>query len=69
MQGLLSVSEAAARLGVSRVRVWQWIKEGRLKAERLGNAWAIRERDLAKFKPRPTGRPSGSKKKKKGKTK
>jgi PAS domain S-box-containing protein/excisionase family DNA binding protein len=32
-----SVSEAAARLGVSRISVWRWIRDGRLPAARLGH--------------------------------
>lgn len=31
MEKLLSVKEAAARLGVSRVRVYEWIRQGRME--------------------------------------
>src|SRR5215207_6552655 len=42
-----SVAEAAARLGVSRISVWRWIRDGRLPAARLGHRTTrIRERDL-----------------------
>lgn len=39
--GLLSVAEAAARLGVSPARVRQRIKDGSLIAERVGHQWGI----------------------------
>ena len=32
-----SVSEAAARLGVSRVSIWRWIRDGELAAARVGH--------------------------------
>lgn len=38
---LLSVSEAADRLGVSRQAVLQRIESGSLPATRIGSAWAI----------------------------
>lgn len=38
---LLSVSEAAQRLGVSRQAVLQRIDSGSLPAHRIGSAWAI----------------------------
>jgi len=42
-----SVAEAAARLGVSRISVWRWIRDGRLPAARLGHRTTrISERDL-----------------------
>ncbi len=33
---LLTVKEAADRLGVSAKTIYNWISEGRLKAQRLG---------------------------------
>lgn len=38
---LLSVTEAAERLGVSRQAVLQRVESGTLAATRIGNAWAI----------------------------
>src|SRR5688572_24682664 len=32
----LTISEVAALLGVSRVSIWRWIRDGRLPASRLG---------------------------------
>ena len=52
---MLSTKEAAEKLGVSRQRVWTWIKEGRIPAERVGNVWAIPE-DVEKPEPIKPGR-------------
>lgn len=51
----LSVSEAAARLGVSPIRVRQRIEEGSLVAEKVGDRWLV---DLSVIpSSRPRGRP------------
>lgn len=54
---LLSVAEAAERLGVTRARVNQFINEKRLPAQRIGRSFAIREEDLSLVENRKTGRP------------
>jgi len=54
---LLSVAEAAKRLGVTRARVNQFINEKRLPAQRIGRSFAIREEDLSLVENRKTGRP------------
>ncbi len=54
---LLSIPEAAHHLGVSRIRVWQWVKEERLAAVRLGNYWFIDPADLKPVVPLKRGRP------------
>lgn len=36
-----TITEAAAILGLSRVRVWQLIKRDKLAAQRPGHEWAI----------------------------
>lgn len=54
---LLSVAEAAQRLGVTRARVNQFISENRLPAQRIGRSFAIREEDLSLVENRKTGRP------------
>jgi excisionase family DNA binding protein len=42
-----SVAEAAARLGVSRVGIWRWVRAGRLPAAHLAHRTIrIHERDL-----------------------
>lgn len=44
--GLVSVPDAAGKLGVSRMRVHQRIKDGSLPAQRVGHQWVIDEADL-----------------------
>lgn len=46
MEGYLSVSEAAERLGVSRQMVLSLVKRGKLRADRLGSAVAVLEADV-----------------------
>lgn len=53
----LTTAEAAARLGVTPVRVWQLINEGRLRAQKHGRDWQIRPKDLESIEERPIGRP------------
>jgi excisionase family DNA binding protein len=59
MEKLLSVAEAAEKLGVHRTRINQLIDSGDLPAARIGRAYVIREDDLEKVKDRPApGRPA-----------
>ena len=53
----LTTSQAATRLGVSISRVQQFIKSGRLPAEKVGRDYIIQPKDLAKVKNRKPGRP------------
>ena len=47
---LLSLKEAAEILGISKQRLWQWIKEGQFPlARRVGHLWKIPEDELRKF--------------------
>jgi len=57
MGKVLTVTEVAARLRVSRVRVWQLIKSGRLKAEKVGNFYTMKESEVDRAVYRPVGRP------------
>lgn len=58
MEKLLSVAEAAEKLGVHRTRVNQLIDSGDLPATRIGRSFVVREADLEKVKDRPSpGRP------------
>src|SRR5579872_993746 len=42
-----SISQAATLLGVSRVSIWRWIRDGRLSAVRVGHRTVrIARRDL-----------------------
>lgn len=47
---LLSLKEAAERLGVSARRVNQLIDENKLPAQKIGNSYVIDEDDLSKVK-------------------
>jgi excisionase family DNA binding protein len=59
MEKLLSVAEAAAKLGVHRTRINQLIDSGDLPATRIGRSYVVREADLEKVKDRPApGRPT-----------
>lgn len=54
------LAQAAAMVGVSPERLRQFIKEDRLKAERLGRFWVVRRSEVRRFKKQPrvrTGRP------------
>lgn len=57
MEKLLSVAEAAARLGLHRTRINQLINSGALPASRIGRAYVIREVDLELVKERPSPGP------------
>jgi excisionase family DNA binding protein len=56
---LVGVTLAAKELHLSRNRVRQLIKAGRLPAQKIGREYAITREDLEKFKTidRPVGRP------------
>ena len=54
---LLSTVDVAAELGITVTRVNVLIREGRLKAERIGKVWIIRRGDLDPVRDRPHGRP------------
>jgi excisionase family DNA binding protein len=55
---MLTTTQAAERLGISRVRVAAMIRTKRLKAQKIGRDWVIDEKDLAAVKDRKPGRPS-----------
>jgi len=38
---LLSLQDVADRLGVSRQLVWQWRKDGRIKARWIAGRWLV----------------------------
>lgn len=59
---LLSVKQAAERLGVSVPRVHQLIQDGRLEAQKIGRDYIISGDALAgDILERPTGRPAKEK--------
>jgi excisionase family DNA binding protein len=59
---LLTVPEAAERLGLSIAMVRRYCAQGQLPAQKLGRDWAIRRRDIEQFAaaPRRSGRPRRS---------
>ena len=58
---MLSVSDVAKELNVSTTRVRKMIADGVLKAEKVGNAWAIPESEVANrlLEAPKAGRPKG----------
>jgi excisionase family DNA binding protein len=54
---ILTVREAAERLGVTRERVYMLIKDKRLPADKFGRDWQIQEQHLKFVKDRKPGRP------------
>jgi len=61
MSEYYTITEAARILGLSRARVHQFVKTGRLRAEgrALGRYWYFTEHEIARFAAlsRPSGRP------------
>jgi excisionase family DNA binding protein len=57
---LLTISEAAERLGLSFSMVRRYCADGKIPAQKMGRDWAIRRRDVESFAaiPRRSGRPS-----------
>ena len=56
--GILTVDEAAARVGCNRKTITRWIASGRLKAAWLGSdkaGWRIRAADLQGLTPQRRG--------------
>lgn len=56
---MLTTTEAALELGISRSRVLHLIADGRIKATRFGNTWAIWPEDLDAVRIRKSGWPKG----------
>lgn len=48
--GKMSTVDVAKAMGVQRSTVWLWIKNGALKAEKIGHFIAIDPKDLASFR-------------------
>jgi excisionase family DNA binding protein len=57
---LYTIPEAAEYFRVSRQRLWKLVSEGRIKAQRVGQQWLIKERDLLKIEWKSAGRPRAS---------
>lgn len=54
--GYISSEEAAQRLNVSKDRLYQWVKQARLTAYTVGNAFTFLEKEIDSFERNPTGR-------------
>ena len=57
IQGLLTVYEAAALIGVSHAQVTRYVRQGLLPAKRVGQTILIKEADAEKFERPPRGNP------------
>jgi excisionase family DNA binding protein len=53
----ISTKQAAAKLGVTVMRVRQYIKAKKLKAQRLGREWMVSAASVAGFERPELGRP------------
>jgi excisionase family DNA binding protein len=56
LPGYVSIKEAADLLGVSDKRVYQYIRAGRLPAQRVGHILILPTEAVKQFKPGPSGR-------------
>ena len=53
----ITVTQAAELRGVTRQAIWLLIKNGRLKATKVGNQWLLDRKQVEKFVGHPGGRP------------
>jgi excisionase family DNA binding protein len=53
---LMTVTECAELLDLSRQRVLQLIAEGRLPAQKIGSVWIVAAEDARAFKRLPRGK-------------
>ena len=58
-EGMITVAEAAQRLGRSLEQVRRYLREGKLKGQRIGGQWFVEEASLPSRYPLPSG-PSAS---------
>ena len=54
---LVTTAALAKRWGLTQQAVAYWIREGALKATKLGKTWVIDEKDLEGFQRPTPGRP------------
>lgn len=54
---LLSVTQAAKVLGITRQRVHDLIKNGQIVARKLGRFYYIETIEIERYKDKPTGKP------------
>ena len=53
----MDTTEAAAKLGVSTETVRRWVRQGRLKAIRIGRTMVLARADVERFSIPRRGRP------------
>jgi len=46
---LYSLEEVSKLIGVTHRTAWNYVKEGKLKATKIGGAWKVTEENLRKF--------------------
>lgn len=56
---LLTVPEAAKRIGKEKATIYLAIRKGELKAEQKYGLWLIPISEIERYNPRPRGRPRG----------
>jgi excisionase family DNA binding protein len=56
LPGYVSIKEAADMLGVSDKRVYQYVRAGRIPAQRVGHILILPVEEVRQFKPSPSGR-------------
>lgn len=54
---MLTLTEAAARLGVTASTLRQQIHNGRLRGRLVGKTWTVTERELDRYRVESVGRP------------
>ena len=59
---LISTAEVAQRLGIHHYSVCRIIRDGRLRAQKIGKSWVVRSDDVAKLAKTYEGRPGRPKK-------
>lgn len=55
MEDLISVTEAAAIMGLGRSQVLKLCKQGRVTAQKVGNSWVLTRASAEAYKPGPQG--------------
>lgn len=55
-EDLMSVTQAADELGITRAAVHDALREGRLKGQQIGNAWVLNRADVAAYRERVRSR-------------
>jgi excisionase family DNA binding protein len=54
---MLTITEAAARLGLETSWVRRLVTSGQLQARKVGPIWLVSEESVAAYQPRPQGKP------------